>query len=101
MRSVFVVVASIWLAVAPAFGQQIYQPGNGVSSPIPIKQVKAKYPEAARAAKAEGIVLLSAVVREDGTVGEVKVTRSLGTRYAFDREAINAAKQWVSFTPPK
>ena len=43
---------------------------------------------------------MSVVVREDGTVGEVKVTKSLDTRYDFDGEAVKAAKQWI-FEPGK
>jgi protein TonB len=77
---------------------QAYRPGNGVSAPKLVKQVKPTYTPEARAAKIQGTVLLSTVVLEDGTVGNVKVSRSLDTKYGLDNEAIKAAKQWT-FTP--
>jgi len=36
--------------------------------------------------------------RTFGTVGDVKVVRSLDANYGLDQEAIKAAKQWV-FAP--
>jgi len=81
--------------MASAQDSQVYQPGNGVSSPRVVSSVKAMYPEAARPANIEGTVLLSAVVREDGTVGGVSVTKSLDTRYDFDGECVKAAKQFT------
>ena len=63
-----------------------------------VKEVKPSYTKEARDAKIQGAVLLSAVVREDGTVGDVKVSRSLDAKYGLDNEAVKAAKQWT-FTP--
>jgi protein TonB len=91
MLAVLLVTATATIAQAP----QVYQPGNGVSAPKLIKQAKPKYTREAMAAKIQGTVLLSAVIREDGTVGEVKVTRSLDTKYGLDNEAVKAAKQWT------
>ena len=54
-------------------------------------------PDAMRA-KVQGGVALEAVVRADGTVGEVRVVRSLDKRYGLDDEAVKALKQW-QFTP--
>jgi periplasmic protein TonB len=48
--------------------------------------------------KIRGAVLLECVVRADGTVGDVKVVRSLDANYGLDQEAIKAVKQWV-FAP--
>jgi TonB family protein len=81
-----------------AQGSQPYRPGNGVSAPKLIKEVKPNYTPEARAAKIQGTVLLSTVVREDGSVSDVKVSRSLDTKYGLDEEAIKAAKQWM-FAP--
>ena len=44
------------------------------------------------------VVELSAVVRADGTVGEVAVTQSLDTTYGLDDAAVAAVEQWT-FTP--
>jgi TonB family protein len=77
---------------------EAYRPGNGVSPPKVLKEVKPQYTPEARAAKIEGTVLLSATVREDGTVGDVTVARSLDAKYGLDGEAIKAALQW-RFSP--
>ena len=47
---------------------------------------------AAYEAKVEGTVVLSCVVRTDGSVGGMQVTRSL--RPDLDEQAVIAAKQW-------
>ena len=39
-------------------------------------------------------MLLEAVVLPGGTVGEVRVIRSLDKKYGLDDEAVKAAKQW-------
>jgi len=80
---------------APAI---VYLPGNGVSSPTLVKEVKANYPAEAIAAGVQGTVFLTAVVLADGTVGEVMVVRSLDTVYGLDAQAVSAVKQWL-FTP--
>jgi TonB family protein len=38
---------------------------------------------------------MEVVVRKDGTVGDLRVTRSLDATYGLDAEAIAAAKQWA------
>jgi TonB family protein len=43
-------------------------------------------------------VLLACVVKEDGSVGELGILRSLDARLGLDQEAVAAAKQW-RFTP--
>jgi protein TonB len=53
------------------------------------------YTAPALAAKLSGTVELEAVVLTNGTVGSVRVTRSLDAVYGLDREAINAARQWL------
>jgi len=95
LLGVLLVTTSVFAAQEP----QVSRPGNGVSAPRLVKEVKPNYPEAARRDKIQGTVLLSTVVLDDGTVGDVKVVRSLGDpKHGFDAEAIKAAKQWI-FTP--
>jgi len=72
----------------------VYKPGNGVSLPVVTKQVAARYTSEAIANRIEGAVGLSVVVRSNGSVGDVQVTRSLDTVYGLDQEAIKAMKQW-------
>ena len=76
----------------------VYEPDNGVSLPRLVKDVKPNYTAAAIGARIQGIVLLSAVVLPDGTVGEVTVLRSLDTRFGLDDQAVIAVKQWL-FAP--
>jgi TonB family protein len=45
-------------------------------------------------AKIQGTVTLEAVVNADGTVGDVRVVRSLDRTHGLDLEAIKAAKLW-------
>jgi protein TonB len=89
---------------APSASEQPWPPagvfrrGADVISPKPTKQVLVSYTPDAMRAKVQGSVVLQAVVRADGTVGEVRVMRSLDTRYGLDDEAVKALKQW-QFTP--
>jgi TonB family protein len=90
-------------ATAPSFSRSappitVYEPGNGVSVPTLVKEVKPSYTARAVAAGIQGTVLMSAVVLADGTVGEVTVVRSLDTVYGLDTQAVNAVKQWL-FNP--
>jgi protein TonB len=72
------------------------QKGNGaVTPPVPIRQAKAAYTPAALAAKVMGSVTLEVEVLANGTVGNVKVLRSLDRVYGLDQEAIRAARQWL------
>ena len=54
--------------------------------------MKATYTPEARAAKIQGTVIVEAVVLADGTVGQVKVTRSLDTKFGLDAEALKATE---------
>jgi len=45
-------------------------------------------------AKVQGVVKLEGVVLADGTVGDVKVTRTLDSIFGLDQEAMKAAKQF-------
>jgi TonB family protein len=70
----------------------------GVTIPRLLKDVKPQYTADAMRAKIQGSVLVECVVQTDGTVGDVRVIRSLDTTYGLDQEAIKAAKQW-KFAP--
>ena len=75
-------------------GGGAYRPGSGVTVPTVIREVKPAYTADAMRAKVQGAVWLECVVMPDGTVGDVKVTRSLDPIFGLDQEAIKAAKQW-------
>jgi TonB family protein len=70
-----------------------YVVGGGVKPPVVLSQPLPAYTEEARKARAEGIVLIQAVIRKDGTVDSFKVLRGLG--YGLDESAINTiATKW-------
>ena len=66
-------------------------PGE-VTPPTVLSRIEPGYSEAARKANIEGTVELSAIVRKDGSVEAVKVSRGLGM--GLDENAINALKSW-------
>ena len=84
------------LPVAPAgqIADGVAIPGKGVINPRVTREVKPRYTADAMAARIQGAVLMSAVVLSNGTVGEVKILRSLDPRYGLDQEAVTAARQW-------
>jgi TonB family protein len=70
-----------------------YVVGGGVKAPVAIYQPLPAYTEEARKARAEGVVLIQAVIRRDGSVDSFKVIRGLG--YGLDESAINTiATKW-------
>jgi TonB family protein len=72
----------------------VFRPRDGVTSPRLLEEVRARYSPDAMRAKIQGSVLLEAVVEPDGTVGEVRVTRSLDRQFGQDDEAVRSLKKW-------
>ena len=60
-----------------------------------IREVKPDYTSEAKQQGIQGTVELSVVVNDDGTVGEVKVTKSLDDKYDLDQQAVIAMKKWL------
>ena len=75
-------------------GGGVYQPGNGVTLPRILREVKPAYTSEAMRAKVQGVVLLQCVVRPDGTVTDIQIVRSLDSVFGLDQEASKAARQW-------
>jgi protein TonB len=75
-------------------GGGAYRPGNGVTLPRVLREVRPNYTSDAMRAKVQGIVMLECIVKPDGSVGDVQVIRSLDSTFGLDQEAIKAAKQW-------
>jgi len=76
------------------------QKDPGVTMPKLLKGVHATYLAEAMRLGIQGSVLLEAVVQTDGTVGDVRVTRSLDRASGMDEEAVNSLKKW-RFAPGK
>ena len=79
-------------------GDRAYQPGNDVSMPRLLSDVKPKYTSDAMRARVQGAVLIGCIVNAKGEVTDVKVLRSLDAAFGLDQEAMVAARQW-RFSP--
>jgi protein TonB len=79
----------------PAIVHEPVRVGRGVIPPKKIREVAPIYPPIAVAARREGLVILEAVIAEDGSVRDVKVLRSVPL---LDQAAMEAVRQW-RFTP--
>jgi TonB family protein len=75
-------------------GGGAYRPGNGVTLPEIVREVKPAYTAEAMRAKVQGTVLLECVVLQDGGTSDCKVVRSLDPTFGLDQEAVRAARQW-------
>jgi TonB family protein len=69
--------------------------GGSIHTPTKIKHVPPVYPDDARAAGVQGVVILEAVIDEAGAVSSARVLRSIPM---LDQAAIDAVRQW-QFTP--
>ena len=78
--------------------QEPSRPGDGVSAPRVLKEVKPVYTDEAKKERIQGVVAMDVVVLADGTVGDVKVTKSLDVKYGLDEQAVKSVKQWM-FAP--
>ena len=65
--------------------------GGAIRPPRKILDVAPVYPEAARAAGIQGMVILEATLDPEGTVSNLRVLRSVPD---LDQAAINAVRQW-------
>lgn len=69
-----------------------FKPGTDIQPPTLLREVKPVYTDEARKRSIQGAVLLDAIVRRDGSVGDVQVVRSLGA--GLDERAREAVLQW-------
>lgn len=70
---------------------EVFKPGDGVTTPAFIREVKPSYPPEVIQSRVEGRVRLEAVVLPDGTVGDTRIIEALHPK--LDEEALRAAKQ--------
>ena len=75
-----------------------YRPGSGIEPPRLLKEVRADYTDEGRRRAIEGEVVLEIIVRNDGSVGDVKMLKRLGA--GLDERAVQAVKQW-RFAPAR
>jgi TonB family protein len=70
------------------------QPGPGITNPQVIREEKPQYTQEALKARIQGVVQVEVVIKEDGTVGQVRISRSLDRVFGLDAEALRAARAW-------
>jgi TonB family protein len=63
-------------------------------APVPLKPVDPEYTSEARLKKIQGAVEIEAIVMPDGTVGKVRIAKSLDPIYGLDQQAVNCARKW-------
>lgn len=66
--------------------------GGEVKAPVLTNRVEPTYPEAARKARMEGVVILEAIITASGAVEDVKVLKSVNP--LLDASAVRAVQQW-------
>jgi protein TonB len=69
--------------------------GGAIREPRKLRHVNPVYPDIARSARIQGIVILEATIDPQGRVNEVRVLRSVPL---LDQAAIDAVRQW-EYTP--
>jgi len=80
-------------ASPPPAKEEIKEAGrNGVSAPKCVYCPQAEYTNQARKAKLQGTVGLAVIVNADGTVRDVRVTKSLVD--GLDESAVKTVKKW-------
>ncbi len=65
---------------------------RGVTPPVAIETIAPAYPELARRAHVEGVVLLEAIIGVDGSVRDVRVLRS--AHALLEPAALEAVRRW-------
>ena len=75
-----------------------YRPGSGIDPPRLLQEVKPVYTEDARLRRVEGEVVMEIVVRRDGSVGDMRITRGLAG--GLNERATQAVRQW-RFSPAR
>ena len=79
----------------PQVPQEPVRVGGNVTAPTKVRHVPPVYPPAARQMRAQGVVILEAVI---GTTGDVETVRVIRSVALLDDAAIAAVRQW-RYTP--
>ena len=89
-------LAASLVAASTLSGQErvITPDEEGVTGPSVVRRVQPAYTQPAIDAGIEGEVRLTAVVRPDGTLDEIRVIESLDVEFGLDDAAVDAAAQW-------
>jgi TonB family protein len=84
---------SIDAAVGPASESgKPYHVGGGISAPVPLNNIEAKYSPEARQARIQGVCLITLVVDAKGMPQNPRVIKGLG--HGLDEKAVEAVKKY-------
>lgn len=75
-----------------------YHSGSGIEPPRVVREIKADYTEEARRRNIEGDVILEIIVKQDGSVSNMKVLH--GLEAGLNDRAMQAVRQW-QFSPAR
>jgi protein TonB len=78
-----------------AGGQAPLRVGGNIAPPTKIRDVRPIYPDDAKAARVQGVVIIEATVGPDGNVSDARVLRPIPM---LNQAALDAVMQW-GFTP--
>lgn len=79
----------------PPPDKRVYVTGGQIKQPIRLVEVQPVYPELAKQARVEGLVIVQATIGPTGDVEDVRVLRS---QPLLDEAAVGAVRQW-KFSP--
>ena len=79
----------------PPPAQAAVRVGGQIKEPKKLKNVAPSYPDIAKQARVQGVVILECTISPQGKVTDVKVLRGIPL---LDQAAIDAVRQWV-YTP--
>jgi TonB family protein len=94
IKLVPLIFATAFLQQTTAPQSETYRPGQGVTAPVLLHETKPNYTNEAMRARIQGVVVLECVVMPDGSVGDVRVARSLDPQLGLDQEAMKTLRQW-------
>jgi TonB family protein len=81
-------------AAAPFPPPGAVRPAPGITYPTVVDNVKPRYTSDAMRARIQGTVVMEGVVQPDGTMTDLRITRSLDPILGLDDEALKAARQY-------
>jgi TonB family protein len=72
----------------------VYQPGNDVTSPVPLTQPKPVYTPEAMRARLQGTARIRCIVQADGRCTNIEIEHSLDKTFGLDQEAVKSVEKW-------
>jgi TonB family protein len=75
-------------------GGGVFRPGSGVTDPVDLVRVDPVYTPDAAERRIEGEVWVELVVQPDGRPANVRVIKSLDSKFGLDQQAVKAAERW-------